>query len=129
MVRFVLNSHRKYCKIFWEYNLTNSFNHIRTRGWLHNIRVAFKVHVVAHVKKKRKEKKRKKNAGHTGQCSKFWLSVRPGQPKHEPDNLKLYSSCPADNQSSTGKSLFFIMLVCLKLTQLINCQICKSNCS
>ncbi len=31
------------------------------------------------------------------QPSKFWLSVRPGQPKTLPDNQKYWCSCPTDN--------------------------------
>ena len=63
------------------------------------------------------------------QCSKFWLSVCPGQPKHGAGQPKMMFYCPADNQRFTPKSYFFSMLFCSNLTSQINCEIFKRKCS
>ncbi len=47
------------------------------------------------------------------QSSKFWLSVRLGQPKKSPDNQQYWCSCPTDNHKFWRPSSTAVIIVYL----------------
>ena len=50
------------------------------------------------------------------QRSKFWLSVRPRQPKKSPDNQKYWCSCSTDNHYSVAKIKLYMYILTVPST-------------
>ncbi len=56
------------------------------------------------------------------QRSKFWLSVRPGQPKKSPDNQKYWCRCPTDNRSQDSPLYVYIYIFQVRTTKNLDGQ-------
>ena len=59
------------------------------------------------------------------QCSKCWLSVRPGEPKKSPDNQKYWCSCLTDNHKSVAKTHFCICVYLYTVFQVRTTRNCN----